>query len=181
MPATSDEPDRQDLSLIGRYRVVGATDWVDMAADGESRGRVISSVLADGQAYEAQGAIATYGRASQSNWTATDPATITAVADDTSTGPPTGFVVTGGAGQASGAFTTPNAANFGSAKVFRGTTANFAQATAILTYNGSPSQAFDFTDQGRPPGTYRYWVRAFNRSGFGDASSTSGPITVTVT
>ena len=82
------------------------------------------------------------------------------MADDISTGAPTGFVVTGGAGQASGAVTTPNAANFGSAKVFRGTTANFAQATAILTYNGSPSQAFDFTDSGTgsglAPGTYRY-------------------------
>lgn len=178
---TSDEPDRQDLSLIGRYRPVGATDWIDMAADSDSRGRVISSVLTDGQDYEAQGAIASYGRSSQSDWTATDPAIITAVADTTSTGAPTGFVVTGAAGQASGAFTAPNAANFGSAKIYRGTTTNFAQATAIRTVNGSASQAFDFTDGGRPAGTYTYWVRAFNRSGFGDASSTAGPITVTVT
>ena len=178
---TADEPDRADLSLIGRYRAVGDTDWIDMAADTDSRGRIVSSVLADGQAYEAQGATATYGRATQSDWTATDPTTITAIADTTSTGAPTGFDVTGAAGQASGAFTAPNAANFGSAKVFRSAIANFAQATAIRTVNGSASQAFDFTDTGRPAGAYSYWVRAYNRSGFGDASSTAGPITVTVT
>ncbi|KQT08532.1 hypothetical protein ASG40_11680 [Methylobacterium sp. Leaf399] len=178
---TSDEPSRADLALIGRYRAVGATDWVDMVSDGESRGRVVSSVLTDGQAYEAQGAIASYGRAAQSAWTATDPATITAIADTTSTGAPTAFVVNGGAGQASYAFTAPNAANFGSAKIFRGTTTTFADATAIRTVNGSASQSFDGTDSGRPPGTYRYWVRAYNRSGFGDATSTAGPITVTVT
>ncbi len=178
---TADEPVREDLSLIGRYRAVGATDWIDMVPDGQGRGRVRSNVLSDGQAYEAQGAIASYGRATQSDWTATDPVTITAVADTASTGPVTGFVVTGGAGQASGAFTAPNAPNFGSAKVFRGATTNFAQATAIRTVNGSASQAFDFTASGLAAGTHSFWVRAYNRSGFGDAASTVGPITVTVT
>jgi hypothetical protein len=178
--ATVDTPDFTDFELHGRIRLAGAGDdaWLDMGGDGPEWS-VIYRPVNDGQEYEVEVAFWAPFGGTQGPWTA--PETITAVADESSTGAPTGFVANGGAGQASGAFTTPNAANFGSAKVFRSATTNFAQATAILTYNGSPSQAFDFTDQGRPPGSYSYWVRAYNRSGFGDASSTSGPITVAVT
>lgn len=177
---TADAPEREDLSLIGQYRKVGTDPWLTMGAEGEERGSVISSVLEDGAEYEVQGAIATYGRAAQSAWTPTDPPTVTATADTTPPGAPTGFVANGGNGQASGAFTAPNSANFGFARLYRGTSTDFSQATVIRTFNGSASQSFNWTDA-RPAGTYRYWVRAFNRSGFGDASSTVGPITVTVT
>jgi hypothetical protein len=178
---TSDEPLRADLSLIGRYRAVGAEEWTDMTVDGQGRGRVISSVLADGQAYEAQGAIASYGRSTQSAWTATDPATITAIADDTGTGPPTGLAGNGGSGQFSYAFTTPDVPNFGYAKIFGNSVNDFASADELHTFNGAAGQAFDRTEDGIAPGTYYLWVRAFNRSGFGNATSTAGPITVTVT
>jgi hypothetical protein len=178
---TSDEPERVDLSLIGRYRAIGATDWIDMAADTDSRGRVVSSVLVDGQEYEAQGAIASYRRATQSAWTATEPATITAVADTTSTGAPTGLAGNGGAGQFSYAFTTPNAPNFGYARSFANSVNDFPSADALFTFNGAAGQAFDRVESGLAPGVYYVWVRAYNRSGFGDATSTAGPITVTVT
>lgn len=178
---TSDEPDRADLSLIGRYRAVGTIDWLDMVPDGQGRGRVRSNVLSDGQAYEAQGAVASYGRATQSVWLATTPATITAIADATSTGAPTWLAGNGGVGQFSYAFTTPNAPNFGYAKAFGNSVNDFASADELHTFNGAAGQAFDRTESGLAPGTYYVWVRAYNRSGFGDASSTAGPITVTVT
>lgn len=177
---TADEPERDDLSLIGRYRAVGATDWIDMVADGDSRGRVISSVLVDGQAYEAQGAIAGYGRSTQSAWLATDPATITAVADTVSPGAPTSFVANGGAGQFSYAFTTPNTPNFGYAKSYGNTVPDLASADELHTFNGAAGQAFDRTETGLAPGPYYVWIRAFNRSGLGDAASTDGPLTATV-
>jgi hypothetical protein len=106
---------------------------------------------------------------------------LAAIADNTAPAAPSSFVVNGGSGKATGAFTSPNSPNFGSVVIYRGTSTDFAAATAIFTLYGSPGQARDFSDDGRPPGTYRYWARARNRSGFGDASSTAGPITVTVT
>ncbi len=172
---------RADLSLIGRYRLKGTGTWTDMIQDGENDYSLTSGVLADASTYEVQGALATYGRASQSAWTPDPPLEIVATADATPPGPPTGFVASGGAGQYAYAFTAPNSANFGSARVYRGTTTNFAEATPVFTFNGSASQSFDRTETGVAPGTYRIWVRALNRSGFGDASSTVGPITVTVT
>jgi hypothetical protein len=172
--------DRPDRSLVGRYRIVGDATWIDMAADTGDPWSVVSSVLTDGAQYEVEGAVSNFGRSQVSNYTPATPSPITATADTTPPGPPDGFVANGSAGQATGAFTAPNSPNFGFARLYRGTSADFAQATAIRTFNGSASQAFDWSDP-RPTGTYRYWVRAFNRSGFGDASSTAGPITVTVT
>lgn len=178
---TADEPARQDLTLIGQYRQVGSTEWTAMNSDTDSRGRVISSVLVDGAEYEAQGAISSYGRAQQSAWLSTQPPTITAVADGTSTGAPDGFVVNGGAGEATGAFTAPNAPNYGSSRVFRSETPNFSDADSLTEpFYGAAGQTFNFTDANLSPGTYTYWVRAFNRSGFGDAASTAGPVTVVV-
>lgn len=171
--------DRSDLSLIGRYRQVGSDQIFEMAQDGDDPFSLISQVLVDGGEYQAEGAVATYGRALVSDYLTATPASIVAIADDTGTGPPTGFVVNGGVGQASYAFTAPNAPNFSFVRLYRSTTPNFASATVVRTFNGSPNQAFDGTDS-RPAGTYSYWVRAFNASGFGDASSTAGPITVTV-
>lgn len=178
------EPARADLSLIGQYRRVGDTAWIDMNAEGDNRGSVISSVLADGETYELQGAIASYGRASQSAWTAPTPATVVAVADAVPPGPPTGFSVVGGTQTATLAFTAPNSPNVSRLVVYRatGTGSTFASAVAIRTYNTGPNQSFSGIQDGPgiPPNAYRYWVRAFNRSGFGDATSTVGPIEVGV-
>jgi hypothetical protein len=171
--------DRSDLSLIGRYREVGASDFLDMAQDSDDPFSLISGVLVDGGQYEAQGAVSTYGRALVSDYLAAANSPILAVSDTTSTGAPTGFVVNGSVGQANYAFTAPNAANFAYARLYRSATTNFADAVAMRTFNGAPSQAFDGSDP-RPAGAWTYWVRAFNASGFGDASSTAGPITVTV-
>ena len=166
-------PGRVDLTLIGRYRPAGTSDWIDMASQG---GEAVAGPLNDGADYEAQ--VAWLSNTSVSDWSPTLPFTVSA--DTTAPGPPTGFIANGGSGQATGTFTAPNSVNFGFARLYRGTSTDFAQATAVKTFNGSASQSFPWSDA-RPAGTYRYWVRAFNRSGFGDASSTAGPITVTVT
>ncbi|MFC6746040.1 hypothetical protein ACFQFG_15795 [Methylobacterium persicinum] len=163
---------RIDLVLIGRFRAAGTGEWADMASQD---GAAVAGPLDDGGQYEAQ--VAWLSSTSIGDWGDTIPFTL--AADTTPTGAPAGFAVTGGPGQARFAFTAPNAANFASARLYRSTTTSFANAVAVKTFNGAPNQAFDGTDA-RPAGTWTYWVRAFNASGFGDASSTAGPITVTV-
>jgi hypothetical protein len=177
---TATAPVRQDLSLIGRYCVVGSADYSEMAQDTDDPFSLISQVLTDGAQYEVQGAVATYGRGLVSDYLPAALSPITATSDVTSTGAPTGFAATGGVGSARYAFTSPNAANFAFARVYRSATTNFANAQVVRTLNGSPNQAFDGTDS-PPIGQVTYWVRAFNRSGYGDATSTTNPITVTVT
>ena len=164
---------RADLVLIGRFRPVGTDEWAEMASQD---GAAVAGPLNDGQAYEAQ--VAWLSSTSIGDWSGTIAFTV--AADTTPTGPPTGFVVNGSVGQASYAFTAPNAPNFSYARLYRSTTTNFANAVVVKTFNGAASQAFDGTDT-RSAGTYSYWVRAFNASGFADASSIVGPITVTVT
>ncbi|WP_342163083.1 hypothetical protein [Methylobacterium sp. SD21] len=164
---------RADLVLIGRFRPAATDEWADMASQD---GAAIAGPLNDGQAYEAQ--VAWLSSTSIGDWG--DTISFTVAADTTPTGPATGFVVNGGVGQASYAFTAPNAPNFSYARLYRSATTNFANAVVVKTFNGAANQAFDGTDA-RPAGTYSYWVRAFNASGFADASSIVGPITVTVT
>lgn len=169
---------RTDLTAQAQYRVVGSGDagWQSMGlrADGIS---AEAGPLTDGQTYDFR--VRWVAGNTPSNWSNT--VTLAAVADNTAPSAPSGFVVNGGSGKATGAFTAPNSANFGSAVLYRGTGTDFAAATPVRTLYGSPSQAFDFTDEGLSAGTFRYWVRARNRSGFGDASSTAGPLAVTVT
>jgi hypothetical protein len=181
--ATVDAPDFTEYELHGRIRPVvdgdGPEDgWLEMVSDGQPWSLFYTPVN-DNATYEAEVAFwAPYG-GTQGPWTA--PQQVTAVADTTSPGAPQGFVANGGQGQISYAFTSPNAPNFGSAKIFGGTTNNFANAGSRFTFYGTSGQAFDRSESNIPPGTYYIWVRAYNRSGFGDASSTAGPIQITVT
>jgi hypothetical protein len=178
---TARAPDgRQDLSLLGRYRVAGSDAYLDMVQDGDDSFSLTSGVLQDGAQYDVEAAVSTYGQVLVSDYVDAVPNPITAIADTTSTGPPTGFAVNGGVGQVMGAFTAPNTPNFSSAKLYRATSPDFTKAVVVKTFNGSPSQAFDWADAGLSPGSYTYWARAINGSGFGDASSTTDPQTVTV-
>lgn len=156
-----------------------------MAQDTDDQWSLVSGVLNDGAVYEVQGAVASYGRARVSNYLAANGSPITATADTNSPGPVTAFVVNGGTGQASYAFTMPNSANATTATVYRNSSTDFAGAVVARIHNASPSQAVDGIDTGRSPGSWTYWVRVTNASGYpadrGDVSSTVGPITVTVT
>lgn len=169
---------RTDLTPQAQFRVTGGqdADWQPMGVRSDSLSAE-AGPLTDGQTYDFR--VGWVAGSAPSNWSSI--VTLAAIADNTAPSPPSGFVVNGGAGKATGAFTTPNSSNFGSAVIYRGTGTDFAAATAIRTLYGSPSQAFDFSDDGLSAGTFRYWVQARNRSGFGDALSTAGPITVTVT
>ncbi len=190
---TATPADRQDYSLIGRYRLQGDTDWTEMVQDGDDQWSLTSGVLNDGAVYEVQGAVSSYGRARVSNYLTADGSPVTATADTNSPGPPTGVVANGGTGQASYAFTMPNSANAARAAIYRNTTDNLRTATLVRTHNAAPSQSIDGTITGLAPGTYYVWVRALNASGYPalptasstpdpDASSTvraPNPVTVT--
>ncbi|NNM75070.1 hypothetical protein [Enterovirga aerilata] len=173
------EPAREDLSLIGRYRRVGDTAWLNMAQEGENRASLISSVLADGEVYEAEGALATYGAALQSDWTEPDPATIVAVADGTPPDQPTAFGV-----EAIGSLVTVVWINSGSANIAdvqvrraTGSGAAYSSSTIVGTLAGAPNQSMVFSES-LAAGTYRYWLVARNASG--TAAAPLGPATVTV-
>lgn len=185
--------DRQDYSLIGRYRLQGDGDWIEMVQDTDDQWSLTSGVLNDGATYEVEGAVSSYGRARVSNYLPADGSPIVATADTTPPGPPTGVVANGGAGQATYAFTMPDSPNAARAAVYRNTSNNLRTATLVRTHNAAPSQSIDGTITGLAPGTYYVWVRALNASGYPalptnpatpdpDASSTvraPNPVTVT--
>lgn len=172
------EPERADLSLIGRYRRVGDSAWLDMVPEGDNRASLISSVLADGEVYELQGALTTYGRARQSAWAAASGSPVTATADPAAPSEPTGLTASANAGVVTVAWTN-GAPNVAAARLYRGASGSaFAQATLIRTVSSGPNQGLSEPDN-RPAGTYRYWVTCANGSGV--ASAPAGPATVTVT
>lgn len=175
---TWNAPARTDVVPEAQYRATGADESafqpMTLRGDGLS---AEAGPLADGQTYDVRVRFVA-GRV-PSEWSGI--VTLQAVADATPPGPPTGFAVDGGAGQFSYGFTAPNSDNFGSARAYLGTTTNFDDATILRTFNGSASQGFERMETAVASGAYRLWIRALNRSGFGDASSTAGPMTVTVT
>lgn len=173
------EPERADLSLIGRYRRVGDSAWLDTAAEGDNRASLISSVLADGEVYELQGALTTYGRARQSAWSVASGSPVTATADPVAPGAPTGLTVNVSAGIVTLNWLNANSANVAAARLYRGAAgSSFAQATLIRTIASGPSQAVSANDS-RPAGTWLYWV--VNANGSGVPSAPAGPATATVT
>lgn len=173
------EPDRADLSLIGRYRRVGDSAWLDMVAESDNRASLISSVLADGEVYEIQGALATYGQARQSPWSVASGSPVTATADPIAPGAPSGFTGSVSAGIVTLNWINANSPNVAAARLYRGADGSaFASATLIRTIASGASQAVSANDS-RPAGTWRYWVVNANASGV--PSEPAGPVTATVT
>ena len=175
---TATAPARADLSLIGRYRLVGAVDWTDMATDTDNAFSLTSGVLADGLQYQVQGAVGTYGQALVSDFIDATPSPITATADQNAPAAPTGFTATGSAGAATLSWTNGGSPNTESTRIYRGADSTFANAVLIQSVSGGPNQAGSFVDSNRPAGTYRYWLRAANGSGV--MSDPVGPVAVTV-
>lgn len=162
---------------IGRYRKVGATDWINMADDGDWQ--VISDVGDDGAAYEVQAAHAGFGGANSASigpWTASQ--TVTVTADITPPANVTGFDVNPiGSNQAVVSWVNPvQPTNYYATEVGRGATAG--TAVFFHTSYGEPGQAMSFTDV-LPTGPANWFVRTRNASGA--RSAIFGPVTRTVT
>lgn len=160
-----------------QFAVAGSGAWQPMAvAFGATS--ATTPILTDGGSFDLRVRFVLGGTSSA--WSTTGP--VDAVADPTLTGPPTGFVANGGAGSVMLAWTAPNSANVFAVRLYRAATGvPFSSAAIITTINLAPNQAFDMVDSGLSAGGYDYWVRALNRSGLGDATSTAGPATATVT
>lgn len=101
--------------------------------------------------------------------------TVTIVANPNVPASPTGFVRVGASG-VSLKWTNP-ADNFWKARVFRGATANFADASFVKDVAGLAGQDATATDA-PGAGTWRYWVVALNGSSV--ASLPAGPVTITI-
>ncbi|KRE00084.1 hypothetical protein ASE63_08250 [Bosea sp. Root381] len=171
-----DASSRADVVAEAQYARAGLGDWAPMALDADGL-KAWTPLLSDGASYEFQVRFAVGGAVS--DWTPAGP--LTAVADDLLTGQPLGFVANGGTGQVLLAWTAPGSPNLGAVRLYRATSgAGFGSASIVATVNLSPNQAYDMVDSGLSAGTYDYWARALNRSGLGDASSTTGPISATV-
>jgi hypothetical protein len=174
---TWDPATRDDTTPEAQFAVAGTDEWQPMAVAADELS-ALTPYLADGGSYDlrVRHAIGFYG----SDWVEVGP--IDAISDTTPPGPPTGFVANGGSGNAMLAWTAPNSANMGSVRVYRAASgAAFGSATVIANVLLGPNQAFDMTNSGLGAGSYDYWVRALNRAGFGDATSTAGPMTASVT
>ncbi len=181
---TANPTDRQDYSLIGRYRASGDGTYYDMVPDTDNRFSLTSGVLADGTTYLPEGALSTYGQASVSDYISPTPASITAVADTSAPGPAYNVTVSAVSGPTGAriAFTASASPNVASTYVYRraGTTGDFAGAALVGQIACGPNQMFDNYTDAVPPGAYRYWLQSRNGSGYGDATSIAGPFDVTV-
>lgn len=170
-------PPRPDVLPEAQYALSGSGNWQPMsvANDGLS---ALTPLLSDGSSYDLRvrfviGAVG-------SDWAVAGP--VEAVSDPNVTLPPSGFVANGGAGQVMLAWTAPDSFNVRSCRVYRAPAGNpFSAAAVVATINLSPNQSYDMVDGGLAAGSYSYWVRALNRGGLGDASSTAGPVTAFVT
>ncbi|MGY2052966.1 hypothetical protein [Methylobacterium sp. JK268] len=169
---------RTDLTLVGEYRVVGDAEWRALGYQGS---QPITDALNEATAYEAR--FAWTDQTSISAFSAAVPFTV--AADTTPPGPPTAATATGASGRIDFGFTAPNSANVGAVVVYVGTTTTFAAASAVASYAIGANQAITGSYSGPTPplspGDDQVWFRALNRSGLGDASSTVGPLPVTVT
>ncbi|SMO64117.1 fibronectin type III domain-containing protein [Paracoccus laeviglucosivorans] len=157
-----------------RYSVAGAEQWqvVDVPK-GSTRHE--QPGLLDGAAYEWQ--IRNVRNGKVSPWSAT--ITVTAIAD--TIGPPalTSFTATGGSEQVELTFGTPNSARFDATRIYRGTSAIFADAIVVRTEYGTPNTIDSWTDTGLAAGTYWYWAEPINASGVAGPRGTPRSVSVT--
>jgi hypothetical protein len=113
-----------------------------------------------------------------SNWT--DPTIkVTPTADTTPPGPVTNVTKTGGTGQVTLGWTTPNSPNFSRVVVRRNTVNNFGTAVTVGTVYGAPNTPYTTVDAGLAAGTYYYWISAANASAVEASAVATGSVVVT--
>lgn len=163
------------LTQVLRFRVSGATDWQEIAA-GEGQSLILLSGLIDGESYEAQVRNRTAaGRVSE--WSST--VTVDAIANTTPPGALAAFAVTVSGGTTGAVtLTAPNDPNYAAARIWRGPTTTFGDASLVRTEYGAPGLADAWDDTGLAAGTYYYWAAATNGSGI--EGTRSGPQSITI-
>ena len=180
---TFDDPQRDDLSIVVRWRIVGARNWSELIVNGPVADAgsitVSTAALEFNRFYEVQvatrsisGAVSAWANnpADQvSTGSATAPGSVLNLAADTSV--PTEVKLT---------WTAPNSSNFFAARVYRNTTSVFGSATLLATIFGSPNQGQEYDDTGETTGaSFYYWVVSINRSNVEGPSASVGPVIVT--
>ncbi|MBZ9719092.1 hypothetical protein LB519_14685 [Mesorhizobium sp. AD1-1] len=115
---------------------------------------------------------------SYGDWSDTE--SLVSTVDTTPPAAVTGVGAIGGAGQVALTWTTPNSGNYLATNVRRNTVNNEGTATVVRTEYGAPSSADAWTDTGRAPGTYYYWLRSMNGSAVESTTGVAtGPVVVT--
>lgn len=173
---TFDGPPVASLRVEARFKATADSEWSAITvASGATE--ATSPALSDGTEYEFQVRhLTSTGR--PSDWS--DSIDITPVADETAPGPVTAVSATGGTGEVTLQWTTPNNANFSRTVIRRNTADDEGSAVAI---SGSPvygpaSTAMALDDTGLTAGTYYYWISAANASGVESSSAATGAVTV---
>lgn len=163
------------LIIQGQYKKVADSDWnVVPISDGATSAK--TNALDDGVQYEAQIRFVTLtGR--EGAWTASQ--LVTPVADPTPPGVVTAVTKTGGTGQVTLGWKSPNSANYVAANIRRNTVNTEGTAVLVQTEFGPPSTADSYIDSALAAGTYFYWIKARNASGVESASVATGSVVVT--
>lgn len=181
LEASVDAAPSSALTVEYQYKATAASEWLSAFPSNPSSGDTTASIygLIDGTEYEVQARFVTIG-GRYGAWTSSATITITY----SSSAPPDVTLVsaTGGAGQTTIEWTSPNSALYYRTVITRNTTNDEGTATAI---SGSPvfgaaNQTLSIIDSSLSAGTYYYWLYAQNSSGVDDGTGVAtGALVVT--
>ncbi|MDW5315021.1 hypothetical protein [Rhizobium sp. PL01] len=135
---------------------------------------VQSGYLEDGVAYRFR--LRAWGGGTDSAWT--DYEVRTATADTVAPGVVTGAGLTGGVGQVSFAWASPNSANYFGARLYINTVNTFGTASLVGTEYGSPAALDARTISGLTAGTKYGFIQAINGSGVPASAVAAGSAVV---
>ena len=171
--ATVDAPAREDAELEAQIRRDGSAIYEAMGvASGEME--AVSGALTDGETYFVRARFRTAGAAG--DWTAEEDITI--VTNATAPAAPTDLSIALVGDDIDIEWRNPSS-NFYRARVYRGTTTTFGDATQIAEIAGTPGQFSGIRDEAPGVGTWYYWVTGRNESGV--EGSPAGPVDETIT
>lgn len=171
-------PARDDLTWFTRWKLTADASWSEQETADTDPGTPVALSLAIVPANASVDVQVAYrvGDSRVSDWSAT------VTVDTSSAGvPPSQITDLSSGGDSSGAavgWRNSASSNFGFTRLYRGVTMVFADAVFVQEFGGGPGQLQHFTE-GPGPGTFYYWVRAFNTSG--TPAAPAGPTAATVT
>ncbi|WP_019905718.1 host specificity factor TipJ family phage tail protein [Methylobacterium sp. 77] len=170
---TCSTPVRDDLSLVGRYRSVGATAWTTLPLNASGRTSIASGPLVDGTDYEVQGALSTDSGADISPFVAASGSPIRATADNVAPSAPT-YTSATLAGTTVNHAIKQSGGNARSVQLFRaqGFGKVFADGGLSVSKAVDPNQTDTLTDT-VSLGYITWWLTALNGSGVSSGPSAS--------